>query len=102
MRLALQLGRADVDAMLESITSRQFAEWQAFFELEPFGSRWDDLRFGQLAAVLRAAVLGAGGVKGKPATAEQLFPPPDAAERKTQTANRLKATLAGRRKKKGT
>jgi hypothetical protein len=100
LRLALQLGRADVDLMLGEITSRQFAEWQAFFELEPFGSRWEDLRAGQAAAVVRNGVLAAAGAKAKPMTADDVMPVPDERERKAQTGSKLKAGLSARRKRK--
>ncbi|MDR2696036.1 MAG: phage tail assembly protein T [Deltaproteobacteria bacterium] len=31
--LALELGRQDVDAMLESMTAMQYREWLAFFQI---------------------------------------------------------------------
>lgn len=36
-RLALTLGRLDVDKMLGELTAPQFLEWLAFWHLEPFG-----------------------------------------------------------------
>lgn len=37
MRLALALGMPNVDEMLSSMSGEQFAEWVAFYRLEPFG-----------------------------------------------------------------
>jgi hypothetical protein len=85
--------------MLAGMTSRQFGEWQAFFELEPFGSRWKDLRAGQVAAVVRNATLAAAGGKSRPLNAEDVMPTPDATERKRQNEARLKAAMAERRRK---
>lgn len=36
MRLAAQLGYANVDAMTREMTSSQITEWQAFYKREPF------------------------------------------------------------------
>lgn len=44
LRLALAFGRPDVDAFLEEITHEQFAEWQAFASIEPFG--WQAINIG--------------------------------------------------------
>lgn len=44
MRLALAMGRVDVDGMLGEIDERQFTEWKAFDKLQPFGAERDDLR----------------------------------------------------------
>jgi hypothetical protein len=45
MQLALAAGRLDVDAMLESMTSNQFSEWQAFYRVNPFGAGASTRRF---------------------------------------------------------
>ena len=37
MRLAVQLGYANPDAMLREMTARQLDEWIAYYRLEPFG-----------------------------------------------------------------
>lgn len=52
MRLALQLGRANVDAMLREVTAEQFAEWAAFFSLEPWGFHEENRRMGVLASTV--------------------------------------------------
>lgn len=49
MRLALMLGEADVDAMLETMSAPQLSEWIEFHELEPFGPLADDVRGAMLA-----------------------------------------------------
>lgn len=36
--------------MLDSISGRQLAEWQAFFRLEPFGFEWQEIRLASLKA----------------------------------------------------
>ena len=36
-RLALACGRWDVDALLDEMTPRQWAQWQTFDRLEPIG-----------------------------------------------------------------
>lgn len=46
MRLALVLGRVDVDGMLDSIDERQFCEWIAYDRIQPFGDERNDLRSG--------------------------------------------------------
>ena len=51
-RLALRLGRSNVDAMLRSMTAKQFQEWMTFAELEPFGEDREDARFGSVVQVL--------------------------------------------------
>ena len=38
--------------MLEGITIRQFREWRAYAELEPFGPRREDARSAQIAWIL--------------------------------------------------
>lgn len=40
MRLALAVGRIDVDSMLDEIEPSQFDEWVAFYHIEPFGDAW--------------------------------------------------------------
>lgn len=40
MRLALKLGRADVDKMLAELSPQQLIEWKAYEKLEPFGDEW--------------------------------------------------------------
>lgn len=46
LSLALELGSPDVDAMLESMTARQYQEWLAFFELRAERARNPQGRYG--------------------------------------------------------
>lgn len=39
-RLALALGWFNVDAMLATGTPRQLAEWEEYYQLEPYGQDW--------------------------------------------------------------
>lgn len=49
-RLALHLGRVDVDRMLSELTAAQLQEWIAYSRVEPFGELRADLRAGIIAA----------------------------------------------------
>lgn len=49
-RLALKLGRT-VSELQDSMSSAEFGEWVAYYSLEPFGERHDDIRMGTLAAL---------------------------------------------------
>lgn len=55
MRLALACGTLDVDGLLDSISSSQWIEWQAFHELEPFGPERDDERAGIVCETIALA-----------------------------------------------
>lgn len=83
--------------MLSGLTSRQMQEWMAFFTLEPFGSRREDMRFGMVAATVHAMQRGKAS---QPRGPEDFFPIPSPQEQKAVTAQRLKGALAGRRRKK--
>jgi hypothetical protein len=45
MQLALVAGKLNVDEMLDSMTSNQFSEWQAFYRINPFGAGAETRRF---------------------------------------------------------
>lgn len=45
-------GELDVDALLRRITGAQFREWQAYYELEPFGEVRADLRAASITQML--------------------------------------------------
>lgn len=45
-RLALELGRVDVEGVLREVTWREIRYWMAFDRIQPFGSERDDLRSG--------------------------------------------------------
>ena len=50
MQLALAVGVLNVDTLLDSISSAQFSEWQAFYQLFPFGAQAETHRFAQQQA----------------------------------------------------
>lgn len=52
MRLACRLGQPNVDLMLRGMSWRQFREWQAYAELEPFDEARGDIRVALLACLL--------------------------------------------------
>jgi hypothetical protein len=51
-RLCLALKEKHPDYLLPSLTSRQLAEWQAFFNLHPFGQDTDWGMLAQMLAVI--------------------------------------------------
>lgn len=46
------VGTWDVDAMLADMPAKVFAEWEQFFQLEPWGAMVEELRIGQQCALL--------------------------------------------------
>lgn len=50
MRLALALGIADVGKLQRSISGPQFAEWLAYYQIEPWGDEPQDLRDAMMVA----------------------------------------------------
>jgi hypothetical protein len=50
--MAVRLGRVNVDAMLRSLTAKQFAEWQAYARLEPFGETRADWRAASISKAI--------------------------------------------------
>ena len=50
--MAVRLGRVNVDAMLRSLTAKQFIEWECYARLEPF----NELRADQRAALIASTV----------------------------------------------
>lgn len=65
-RLALALGYIHPDAMLRHLTSRQFNEWQAFYQIDPFGEQRGDLQMGILASVFSNRMRGKNETAAKP------------------------------------
>jgi hypothetical protein len=51
-RLALALGFPHPDYLLPMLNSRQITEWQAYWEMEPFGEIAAEFRSGQIAAMI--------------------------------------------------
>ena len=100
MRWALAIGRLPRE-LLQSVTSADITEMQAFAELEPFGSLVDDMRIGQLCALLgnvyrdkkkRSKPFGASDYM--PALAAELRrstppPPPMSKEQRSRAIDRL-------------
>lgn len=54
MKLALAFGRP-LSEIQRDMSSREFSEWIAYYNLEPFGSNVEDLRHAQLMALLANA-----------------------------------------------
>lgn len=52
LTLGLAFGEPDIAALQRRISSAQFAEWQAFYNLNPFGLERADLRSAQVAAMI--------------------------------------------------
>jgi len=51
-RLCLALGVVHPDRLGDMMTSAEFSEWIAYYNLEPFGPQMDDLRAGTVAATV--------------------------------------------------
>ena len=64
-RLALQMGRWDVDEMAAEIPMPVLWRWFAYWRIEPFGDEWR--RSGRLASIVAAAsgVRNAGDLEDK-------------------------------------
>jgi len=45
-------GTWDVDAMLADMPAKLYAQWEQFFQLEPWGAMVEELRIGQQCALL--------------------------------------------------
>ena len=58
MRLAVAVGRTDVDAMMTELSYQDWAEWLAFLSREPVGPAAWDARIGWVLAVLVQAITG--------------------------------------------
>lgn len=51
-KLAAKLGQPNVDKMLRQMSFKQFREWIAYAELEPFDESRDDYRIASIVATL--------------------------------------------------
>lgn len=69
LRLALELGWPNVDAMLREMTAEQFDEWIAYYQLEPFGILAEDA----LSAHWKAIYTNMHRRKGKQAVKTEKF-----------------------------
>ena len=53
-RLALALGVSHPDRLLEDLSAREFDEWLAYFQVEPWGALASDVRVAMLSQLLTA------------------------------------------------
>jgi hypothetical protein len=67
--LALELGYANVDAMLREMTAQQFAEWIAYYQIEPFGTLSEDAEWAHWKSIYTNAHIR----KGKPRIKTEKF-----------------------------
>ncbi len=58
--MAVQLGRANVEALLRSLTAKQFHDWERYAELEPFGEKRADYRAASICATIANVNRGKG------------------------------------------
>lgn len=61
------MGYANVDAMLEGMSSRQMAEWRAFGALEPIGDERADFRMAYALSVIVSMFAGPDATPISPA-----------------------------------
>lgn len=52
MRLGREMGHVNIDEMLHGLTGLQMQEWERFYQCEPFGAEVQELRLGNICAVL--------------------------------------------------
>ncbi len=64
LALAMHLPVAEAQ---QRITSGEFAEWQAFYNIEPFGDQRADLRAGIVASTVAAVFAGSSNTHFSPA-----------------------------------
>lgn len=69
LRLALEMGWPNVDAMMREMTSEQFDEWIAYYQLEPFGILAEDV----ISAHWKAIYCNTHRKKGKQALKTKQF-----------------------------
>lgn len=63
----MALGAMHPDYLLRRLTSRQFAEWMEYYQLEPFGEDRADLRSAIVACVMSNRWRGKNEPPSKPA-----------------------------------
>ena len=59
-RLALALGGCTVTELQQRMSSREFAEWMEYYQLDPFGDERADVRSAIVASTMANALLGSG------------------------------------------
>jgi hypothetical protein len=75
--------------MLRQLTSRQFYEWQEFYQHDPFGDARGDLRMGILASVFNNRLRGKNETPAKPVDFMPYF------KEREQTPEDIQRTLRG-------
>ena len=77
-----------MEELLNRISSQELTEWQAFYQMEPFGEVRDDYRMAILASVVANCHRGKKGRKAKPMDFMPKF-----GEDKEQTPEEMQAKL---------
>jgi hypothetical protein len=72
-RLALHLGMTRAE-LLQRVSARELTEWKMFFLLEPWGSKIDDQRAGEVALTMHRSLVGSKQTKNL--TGVDMFPRP--------------------------
>ena len=83
--------------MLSEISSRQFAEWMAYAQLEPFGEERDDLRMGIVASTIANVNRGKDKKPYKPSDFMPSFEPVSEEEQVAQLLVKARKALGGKR-----
>lgn len=98
-RLAAKLGRTVAEAQA-TVDAREFAEWMAYYSLEPWGHESDWLRTGQVAATVYNCAMGR---RGPALTPLDFMPRAGGAEAQSaeEMQSRLRWLLTAKRKKAG-
>jgi len=78
----LALGRT-IGELEAALSSAEYAEWQAYYQIDPFDDQRADLRFAMLASMVAAI----GGVKRPKFKDYMLFP--ERSEQKVQTSSQI-------------
>ena len=79
-----------VGQMLAQMTREELVEWMAFYQLEPWGARIEDQRYGIIAATV-ANVMSSSG---KRYTSTDFFPPKTERERQLNIAAKVMAAFS--------
>lgn len=70
----------------------ELTEWMAFYQLEPWGSRMEDMRAGEICAVVANVMAGTKGKSFKPS---DFFPPRTQQEQRMLVAEKVKSVMTG-------
>ena len=83
------------DLLLKQITSRQFAEWVAYFKEHPFGQDYEHMMLAQVACILANANRAANS---RAYEIKEFMPGDDKPQTPQEMQNLLGAILSGYRK----